>query len=97
MAAVKAGISSLGVIPAKASIQFYLRYARWTPAFAGVTSLLVRPDQIPSVIPADAGIQLARERAKKSSTSGIRWGDASNCGHDDVRRLGHRNDGTSRR
>jgi hypothetical protein len=46
MAAVKAGISSLGVIPAKASIQFYLRYARWTPAFAGVTSLLVRPDQI---------------------------------------------------
>jgi hypothetical protein len=39
MAAVKAGISSLGVIPAKASIQFYLRYARWTPAFAGVTRL----------------------------------------------------------
>jgi hypothetical protein len=47
MAAVKAGISSLGVIPAKAGVQFFiLRCARWTPAFAGVTGLLVRPEQI---------------------------------------------------
>jgi hypothetical protein len=60
MAAVKAGISSLGVIPA------------------------------------DAGIQLARERAKQSSTSGIRRGDASNCGHDNVLRLGDGNGETPR-